>query len=280
MSAFPAPTRRPEPRLLRSLSTLERACTRSLWVCSPGVRGRWPPRRGLCRVLAPVSTSRSPGLTSLIILPQRHFRTHLLEHLNKVNSGFLAFLSAFVFHRLKSLEPEGTPLPTPHTVFMALAWTFAGKGWGAQGRWAWTAVSGCPFLGLQSPCSSSPLKPSSGPGQVTGQGTRHSGSDGLDSSPQHSPASSCRSPRRPGYLPNPGIEPGSPALQPDSLPSEPPGKPYFSMCLHTKEKTHVISISKSTEARRAIKNQILQLMTLDSNSICSSWLEVDVTVPD
>ena len=28
----------------------------------------------------------------------------------------------------------------------------------------------------------------------------------------------------PGYLPNPGIEPGSPALQADSLPSEPPGK--------------------------------------------------------
>ena len=29
----------------------------------------------------------------------------------------------------------------------------------------------------------------------------------------------------PGDLPNPGIEPGSPALQADSLPSEPPGKP-------------------------------------------------------
>ena len=29
----------------------------------------------------------------------------------------------------------------------------------------------------------------------------------------------------PGDLPNPGIEPGSPALQPDALPSEPPGKP-------------------------------------------------------
>ena len=28
-------------------------------------------------------------------------------------------------------------------------------------------------------------------------------------------------------LPNPGIEPGSPALQADSLPSEPPGKPYI-----------------------------------------------------
>ena len=38
----------------------------------------------------------------------------------------------------------------------------------------------------------------------------------------------------PGDLPKPGIEPGSPASQADSLPSEPPGKPdlplpfYFS----------------------------------------------------
>ena len=29
----------------------------------------------------------------------------------------------------------------------------------------------------------------------------------------------------PGDLPNPGIKPGSPALQVDSLPFEPPGKP-------------------------------------------------------
>ena len=28
-----------------------------------------------------------------------------------------------------------------------------------------------------------------------------------------------------GHLPNPGIDPGSPALQSDSLPSEPRGKP-------------------------------------------------------
>ena len=31
----------------------------------------------------------------------------------------------------------------------------------------------------------------------------------------------------PGNLPDPGIEPGSPALQADSLPSEPPGEPSF-----------------------------------------------------
>ena len=31
----------------------------------------------------------------------------------------------------------------------------------------------------------------------------------------------------PGDLPNPGIEPGSPALQADALPSKPPRKPHF-----------------------------------------------------
>ena len=34
----------------------------------------------------------------------------------------------------------------------------------------------------------------------------------------------------PGDLPYPGIEPGSPALQADSLPSEPPGKPTSCCC--------------------------------------------------
>ena len=32
-------------------------------------------------------------------------------------------------------------------------------------------------------------------------------------------------------LPDPGIEPGSPALQPDSLPSEPREKPMTSPCI-------------------------------------------------
>ena len=34
--------------------------------------------------------------------------------------------------------------------------------------------------------------------------------------------------RSPGDLPDPGIEPRSPALQADSLPSESPGDPYMS----------------------------------------------------
>ena len=35
----------------------------------------------------------------------------------------------------------------------------------------------------------------------------------------------------PGGLPNPGIKPGSPALQADSLPSEPLGKPICCVCV-------------------------------------------------
>ena len=38
----------------------------------------------------------------------------------------------------------------------------------------------------------------------------------------------------PGALPDPGVEPGSPTLQADSLPSEPPGKPklYYRVFLN------------------------------------------------
>ena len=39
----------------------------------------------------------------------------------------------------------------------------------------------------------------------------------------------------PGHLPDPGIEAGFPALQADSLPFEPPGKPlyiYVGMSIH------------------------------------------------
>ena len=36
----------------------------------------------------------------------------------------------------------------------------------------------------------------------------------------------------PGDLPDPGIEPGFPTLQADSLPSEPPGKSYVIICVY------------------------------------------------
>ena len=41
----------------------------------------------------------------------------------------------------------------------------------------------------------------------------------------------------PGDLPNPGIKPGSPALQADTLPSKPPGKPLY--CI---KNSHIMSI--------------------------------------
>ena len=50
----------------------------------------------------------------------------------------------------------------------------------------------------------------------------------------------------PGDLPYPGIKPGSPALQADSLPTEPPGKPKFHTWYVTKFKTISNSQSYST----------------------------------
>ena len=47
----------------------------------------------------------------------------------------------------------------------------------------------------------------------------------------------------PGDLPNPGIEPRSPASRAGSLPSEPPGKPQ--VCLHTR-----VNAFKVDHARR------------------------------
>ena len=41
----------------------------------------------------------------------------------------------------------------------------------------------------------------------------------------------------PRDIPGPGIEPGSPTQQVDSLPSEPPGKPLLPWAFH-KEPTH------------------------------------------
>ena len=44
----------------------------------------------------------------------------------------------------------------------------------------------------------------------------------------------------PGDLPDPGIEPGSSALQADSLPAEPPGKPpWVEKWVEVEERTYV-----------------------------------------
>ena len=44
----------------------------------------------------------------------------------------------------------------------------------------------------------------------------------------------------PEYLPNPGIEPSSPALQADSLPAEPLGKPRSDYGDHKKPSLQIV----------------------------------------
>ena len=63
----------------------------------------------------------------------------------------------------------------------------------------------------------------------------------------------------PGDLPNPGVEPRSPALQVDSLPSKPPGKPMY----HTerKSKTCVCVYIIPIENRIKLKKVFCPLFT-------------------
>ena len=62
----------------------------------------------------------------------------------------------------------------------------------------------------------------------------------------------------PGDLPYPGIEPGSPALQPDSLPSEPPGKPRITPKMGASElPTGLQNSPLHTEIARVPKNPIV-----------------------
>ena len=51
----------------------------------------------------------------------------------------------------------------------------------------------------------------------------------------------------PGDLPDPGIKPGSPALQADVLPSEPPGKPPIKMSVLLKMIYKLVQFSSVTQ---------------------------------
>ena len=82
----------------------------------------------------------------------------------------------------------------------------------------------------------------------------------------------------PGDLPNSGVEPGSPALQTDTLPSEPPGKPYTAKETKNKQKAiygmRVIFANNVTD--RLISKICKQLMQLDfkkPNNPIKKWAE-------
>jgi len=67
----------------------------------------------------------------------------------------------------------------------------------------------------------------------------------------------------PGDLPNPGIEPGSPALPAESLLSEPPGKPILQSYSY---QNHMVLAQKqtyrSTEEDRKFRNKPMYLWSI------------------
>ena len=73
----------------------------------------------------------------------------------------------------------------------------------------------------------------------------------------------------PRDLPNPGIEPGSPALEADSLPPEPPGKPYISVYIcHTHIYIHIYT---ERERERSTGTQWIILLSSPAFSFYSEY---------
>lgn len=70
-------------------------------------------------VLAHISASWSSGLAPLIVLPQRHFRTHFGGTLEKSKQWFPRIPVRLCFSRLKSLESECYPPPSQHSLTLA-----------------------------------------------------------------------------------------------------------------------------------------------------------------
>ena len=58
----------------------------------------------------------------------------------------------------------------------------------------------------------------------------------------------------PGDLPKPRIKPGSPELQADSLPSEPPGNPYMRVNIITK----IINVSRNKANRKELYKSLIE----------------------
>ena len=80
----------------------------------------------------------------------------------------------------------------------------------------------------------------------------------------------------PGDLPNPGIEPGSPALQADSLPSEPPGRPWKKWGLIKKNpnRSRIVYIAKPRLQVDNLINVYFLMLVLITNEVLQNWISL------
>ena len=69
----------------------------------------------------------------------------------------------------------------------------------------------------------------------------------------------------PEDFPNPEVKPRSPALQTDSLPSEPPGKPHFRWA-YANHRSLQITATPGVRGEGLEKSLITRLKNLDPNS--------------
>ena len=78
----------------------------------------------------------------------------------------------------------------------------------------------------------------------------------------------------PGDLPNPGIEPGSPTLQADSLPSGPPGKPYlpYDLVIPLETYPREINTHKNKTAYKGLWQLCPRSQKLETSTSTGEWI--------
>ena len=76
----------------------------------------------------------------------------------------------------------------------------------------------------------------------------------------------------PGDILHPGTEPGSPALQADALPSEPPGKSLF--FLNKLSKAHKLSSQKQSSNYQVYQDKGAFQISLIHNLESGTWLAI------
>ena len=81
----------------------------------------------------------------------------------------------------------------------------------------------------------------------------------------------------PGDLPNPGIEPSTPALQADSLPSEPPGKPTLDIeMLNFNSILFIRTVLKRTVLEKPPKTGQMECLILPSSQDLHDLIQLDL----